>query len=1230
MPNRGLLRFMANMIHAGLLAASLAPNSYAGQSISRMYRLAQMPVPKGWKPYRGHDTWPGVIGRGNYRLALAPALPPGQYRVQVRTLNVPGLALQIAGQEHRVPLVRGYFSGPVDFVLDQPVDSLVLSVRYVGDKPVYPIIQAVYLTSDLHEIVGRDDLPRQTAAPAPNLDIPAAPILRGNYLENSSFEVGAGHGWGKFWPDQLDTSSAADGRASLRMPVRLIDIGYDVGWVFRLDKLESKLYRLPPGKYAISGWFRADRNPKASKLSLSLAALPTRRQQYGQRFGTTVNLSTEWKHTLFVGDLPEAPGDFWSLQVYGEWRTIERGLKADASRKDVDKAGLADIPTTVWVDALQVELLLKSPVKKTVAPTIPGAEPAVGEPDEADELDEEPTRRAREPSAYRCRGGMEVGARIQQPGHILYPDEPAGVALLLHNPEKQDGTLEVCYRVEDYFDAPVVSKTLAVQLKGKTHVTVPLDVPSTRHGIFRLVAWHAEDPRNLTEQVFSVLPRNPHLDSYYPAGRQGTDNGLRDPKQLAILKRAGCNWVISKTIGRWGNVHRKPGVYQWQDDAIRNAREARINILGQLFVNGPRAHTGPLEGLCPDKKAWGPAKKRRYLAVWGEYVRRVVENYKDDVRHWEITNEPYFWCTPDQYAEILRVASEAIRRVDPGIHVIGFCSANMRHYFPAAVAASAPKWYDGMSGHFYDSNPQNLRQLGRCLVQQRKTGWQTEAGSTHPSFYRTLPTLAALQGNPSHTNPLDQSSRDRITLGQLKGELRCYGIGRVDHYFHYFSRFVNATPSQPTRPSRGKEDVEYDGALRPYGVARSIAGHMLNGLQVFGEWRGDRRLTLCLFGRDGQTTGFVWSNDGRRLTVAPRDARRWKIFDWFGNPLAFDPEKGFAVDAFPRYFRAPCAPQEVVVSLDQGKISGGICVLARLVPEDGSWRRGFLKLALENEAATPQAAALLFGGVLGGYVTKLESAESIELLPHEKRLLTFPLAYLPTRRNLVVGVRQDAQVTSHRFTFPLAPASQVEDPASWQKETEDAQSFSERLIRTGPGNRLSKRGFTPAFRVGYDANRLYVLATVTDDSLSPSNQRTREGQGDQVHFLIAAETRGRAASEDPAEVLARVPSESDRYVIAAPSAGGKCLVEMRTPRGESQSLAGARSWRTEDGYRLFVPIPWSALGMTTPRPGSSLVFNVVAFDADGVNAEQKIEWPWAGGEAFVYGDPAGWGELVFE
>ena len=80
----------------------------------------------------------------------------------------------------------------------------------------------------------------------------------------------------------------------------------------------------------------------------------------------------------------------------------------------------------------------------------------------------------------------------------------------------------------------------------------------------------------------------------------------------------------------------------------------------------------------------------------------------------------------------------------------------------------------------------------------------------------------------------------------------------------------------------------------------------------------------------------------------------------------------------------------------------------------------------------------------------------------------------------------------------------------------------------------------------------------------------------------------------------------------------------------SASILPARFEAIGGGYAVHVTVPWKMLEMKAPRKGDSLVFNVVVFDADGINPDHKTEWPWAGGPEYTYEDPAGWGELLFK
>jgi len=1164
-----------------------------------MWKLTELPPPPGWSVYTGGDTWPGVIGGPDYRLNIEPALPPGKYRLQVRTLNVPGLEVTLGDSAKReVPLERNAFSAPVEIELLKPAGVLALRVVIPAGVEANPILQAVFITSDPREKIGKDDALTlaadavATAHPA----IPAPPVLTGNYLENASFEVGRGHGWGKFQNDQLDDSSAVDGRWSLRLPVVPLHIGSDVGWVFQVEKLETKFYRLPPGKYTVSGWLKADRACK-TRGSLSLVGHPEKPTQTGPglTLGTPIEFTTEWKRIAFTVDLPEVPGNFWSLQMAAQWRAIDYGFKFDTPLEELLKAESKDIPKTIWADAFQVE-------------------------------------RAPSASDYRARAGVEVGVRCDQPGHILYDTEPLEVELLVSNPLKRAGDFEVAWRVEDFRDQAVREDRLKIALKGETHLRRTIELPKLR-GVFRLLVTGEADKTSVEELVYSVLPPNSHLHEFWAAGHTGSDTGF-DARSLAVLKRANCNWMIHKTIGRMEHVQPRLGEFRWMDAEVQRAVEAKMMILGQVFINDAPAYILPYlprAGRAPQTQPWDAERKKNFMAIWRAYVAAVVSHYKATIRHWEVTNEPYFNVTPEEHAEILHAASEAIREVDPGIHIIGFCSANMPQYFPAAVRAADPASYDGISGHFYEAVPQHLRFLASTLRKHGKIGWQTEAGPTFPSFYTTLPTLQQLTNAQHHANPSSVTYREKQTLIALQNELRCYGIGGIDHYFHYFSRFGNAWPSETTRrPGGGKEDVEYDGSLRPYAVARSIAAHLLDGAKWHAEWRGDPRVTLCLFGKgDAETVGFAWSNDGQLLRLAPGEPQRWRITDWLGN--ASDQIKSassFAIDQFPRYFSVDAAPPQVMKLLDAATVSGLLQIDARVAAQsqESDGRPG-LRLLLRNESHEPLAPALIFGGILGGNVGSIESLANLRLEPRETRLLSLPLRSIPSTRSLVISARVGDAQLQFPFDFAIGEAARVTGAEAL--ETAPRHGFNFDLVRSGAGNRMSAADFEPSFQAGYDTAQLHLAAIVRDDALSPAKGTVAAERNDQIHFQIAAESDARRNSKAERERFARTRSEDDFTIVIAPTSDTTAIAEVRRRNAPPEPLSGARIVRSGDGYRLAVAVPWAAIGMRSPEPGDSCVFNVIAFDADGVNEDHKTEWPWAGGSEFEAGNPAGWGELIF-
>ncbi|MCF0235041.1 MAG: hypothetical protein HUK22_08730, partial [Thermoguttaceae bacterium] len=98
----------------------------------------------------------------------------------------------------------------------------------------------------------------------------------------------------------------------------------------------------------------------------------------------------------------------------------------------------------------------------------------------------------------------------------------------------------------------------------------------------------------------------------------------------------------------------------------------------------------------------------KYLDEWKEYVRRIVERFKDRIRFWEVWNEPNlqgFWAdAPDgaNYAILLKATYETIKAIDPELKVVyGGLAGVPLDFFEKSLDAGAGDYFDVMNIHPY-------------------------------------------------------------------------------------------------------------------------------------------------------------------------------------------------------------------------------------------------------------------------------------------------------------------------------------------------------------------------------------------------------------------------------------------------------------------------------------------------------------------------------------------------
>ncbi|MFT3857423.1 MAG: hypothetical protein QM742_07980 [Aquabacterium sp.] len=207
------------------------------------------------------------------------------------------------------------------------------------------------------------------------------------------------------------------------------------------------------------------------------------------------------------------------------------------------------------------------------------------------------------------------------------------------------------------------------------------------------------------------------------------------------------------TATMWSEMQPSPGSIDWRrnihanrldyfvDHTARHRRDARI--LMTLAMTPEWASSARSDGGACERSPFG---RRTCLApagldAWRDYVRQVAERFKGRIRLWEIWNEadvPTHWVGgAATMVEMVRVAGEEIRRVDPSSKVIGpnVTILGLR-FLNDFLALGGGRHVDGLSIHIYmGGSPQNMFTRTRNVMElMRSHGldlpiWNTEANT---------------------------------------------------------------------------------------------------------------------------------------------------------------------------------------------------------------------------------------------------------------------------------------------------------------------------------------------------------------------------------------------------------------------------------------------------------------------------------------------------------------------
>ncbi|NOJ43700.1 beta-galactosidase [Bradyrhizobium australiense] len=193
------------------------------------------------------------------------------------------------------------------------------------------------------------------------------------------------------------------------------------------------------------------------------------------------------------------------------------------------------------------------------------------------------------------------------------------------------------------------------------------------------------------------LPASDPRDDRSPWGVASGAEWFSDyPVFNPMLKQAGVRWL--RGFYEWQTIQPQQGHWDFtlSDRLVENARANDIHLTGLFAYFAPWASADGGTRKFPIKD----------IRFWRDYVTGMVARYHSDIKYWEVWNEFNGSFaeggSPGIYAELVREASIAAKKVDPTTK-IGMSVANFDvRFLDAAIKAGAASYFDYICIHPYE------------------------------------------------------------------------------------------------------------------------------------------------------------------------------------------------------------------------------------------------------------------------------------------------------------------------------------------------------------------------------------------------------------------------------------------------------------------------------------------------------------------------------------------------
>jgi hypothetical protein len=539
--------------------------------------------------------------------------------------------------------------------------------------------------------------------------------------------------------------------------------------------------------------------------------------------------------------------------------------------------------------------------------------------------------------AHEVELALALPASAASPAGIQFEHEPATVRFLATGQLPTGARVEATVTNSEGLTARLEPVSLTLR-DGLAAGEFSFDaIPGKSLGTFRIEA-RVLDHRNRplsewNEIVVSRVKQPRHWGAFAPQSPFGV-HVRPTVRHVTMAKAIGANWVRLHNDGNhitaWAILEPRQGEWRWADDDLSRYREGHMEVLGMLETAPKWAS---LWGQTEQGRAatGGPGYFEMYfqpreIGLFADYVRTVATRYKDQIRAYEVWNEPWQvkWfgshhvqhegrrkiatsANPQKdYVALMRAAFETVRSVDPGITVVGVnttSTTESRHvpegvfggaeWTAGVLAAGGKRYADAASFHHYTADLSGFPDDDLTRAVRNAVGpnalvparvdlpiWMTEGSSTVSGLVR--------HGLYRHALPY-RNGEDalRLTESVLRYDVAMLANG-VDKIFLYSMGDIDALGS----PGSYRTLVSTDGSLHPSALGRASLAWHVEGLQFDRMLRLKDGVYAYLFANAERSVAVICPRVGHGTLSLPRAREGLVARDLFSNLLPTDAKIG--------------------------------------------------------------------------------------------------------------------------------------------------------------------------------------------------------------------------------------------------------------------------------------------------------------------------------------------------